>query len=106
MVQQQNELKRKLFINIVLSGGGALLRGFTGALEERVMGELMKTTQSVHSIEVLPWQPETPPNQLAWKGASVAATTDASRDQYIQQNEAFENHGLNKYLRDRATFYW
>jgi len=104
--EHKAELKRKLFINIVLCGGGALVRGLMGALEERVMECLMKTNESVHSIEVLPWQPDTPPNQLAWKGASVAATTDASRDMYIQQNEAFEHGGLHKYLRDRATFYW
>ena len=70
------------------------------------MGQLMKTTESVHSIEVLPWQPDIPANQLGWKGASVAATTDASRDMYIQQNEAFENGGLHKCLRERASFYW
>jgi len=104
--EHQAELKRKLFINIVLAGGGALIRGLTGALEERVMEQLMKTNESVHDIEVLPWQPDTPPNFLAWKGASVAATTDASREMYIQQNECFEVGGVQKYLRDRATFYW
>jgi hypothetical protein len=82
------------------------MRGLMGTLEEKVMEQLMKTNESVHSIEVLPWQPETPPNQLAWKGAAVAATTEASRDMYIQQNEAFEDGGLHKYLRERGTFYW
>ena len=104
--EHKAELKRKLFINIVLCGGGALMRGLMPALEERVMEQLMKTTESVHAIEVLPWQPDIPPNQLAWKGASVAATTDASRDMYIQQNEAFENGGLHKCMRERSSFYW
>ena len=78
----------------------------TGALEERVKGELMKTNIGVFTMEVLPWQPETPPNQLAWKGACVACTTDASRDMYIQQSESFETAGLQKYLRDRAGLHW
>ena len=46
------------------------------------------------------------PSPIANEGASVAATTDASREFYLQQSECFEVGGIHKYLRDRATFYW
>ncbi|KAI8391391.1 uncharacterized protein BYT42DRAFT_509384 [Radiomyces spectabilis] len=95
-----DERLKRLFINIILVGGGGMISNFSRILEDRILSTVIAQTARVEKVEVLPAPRELDPRLLVWKGASVFSKLDTAKDMWIGQEEW--NEVGARCLKDRA----
>ncbi|KAI9485473.1 MAG: hypothetical protein EXX96DRAFT_473196 [Benjaminiella poitrasii] len=95
----EEKLKR-YFTSIILVGGGGKIVNFSKVLEDRVLSTVIAQKSSIDRVEVLPPPRDLDPEVLVWKGASVVAKLDSSKDMWIG-NVEWEEIG-SRCLRERA----
>ncbi|CAG8459317.1 6207_t:CDS:10 [Paraglomus occultum] len=92
---------KRFYTSIIIVGGGALLPGINQMLEERLVPRAASITEK---LEILSPPRELNPSLMAWKGASVTAKLDLTKELWIYQKEWAEL-GV-RCLREKALFVW
>ncbi|KAI7905787.1 uncharacterized protein BX663DRAFT_500910 [Cokeromyces recurvatus] len=95
----EEKLKR-YFTSIILVGGGGKIVNFSKVLEDRVLSTIIAQKLNIDKVEVLPPPRDLDPEVLVWKGASVVAKLDSSKDMWIGNIE-WEEMG-SRCIRERA----
>jgi actin-related protein len=98
------EMRDRFASNILLVGGGALLRGLTERFEELLNQAMTRHQASIlRPPKVHAWV-DIDPVHLAWKGAAVLVATDTNRDNWIERAEWYLR-GPSA-LREKAMYLW
>lgn len=97
------ELKRKMYSNILIVGGGVKVQGLALWLQNRLSLQIpyaYKTEQ----LEIVTSPKDIDPASTAWKGAAIMSCLESAAELWINQNE-WNKFGL-RILRERAPFIW
>jgi actin-related protein 8 len=98
------ELRRRLATQVLLSGGGARVRGLVDEVEERLVNYLTTKDTRVEIVNVLANVKDVDPAHLAWRGATVVSWAESARDQWLSREE-WASLGVRA-LRERAAWNW
>ncbi|XP_020689819.1 actin-related protein 9 isoform X1 [Dendrobium catenatum] len=82
------DLQRKLFCSIQIIGGVALTAGLVPVVEERVL-HAIPSNEAIDTVEVL--QSRSDPSFVSWKGGTILAILDFSRDAWIHREDWIRN---------------
>ncbi|KAG0486142.1 hypothetical protein HPP92_008237 [Vanilla planifolia] len=82
------DLQRKLFCSIQLIGGVALTDGLVPMVEDRVL-HAIPSNEAIDTVEVL--QSRSDPLFVSWKGGTILAILDFSRDAWIHREDWIRN---------------
>ncbi|XP_013198176.2 actin-related protein 8 [Amyelois transitella] len=97
------ELKRKMYSNILIVGGGVKVHGLYLWLQNRLALQIpyaYKTEQ----LEIVTSPKDIDPASTVWKGAAVMSCLESAVELWINQRE-WNKFGL-RILRERAPFIW
>lgn len=97
------ELKRKMYSNILIVGGGSKIEGLSTWLQNRLSLQIPYNYKS-EQLEIVTSPKDIDPETIVWKGAAVMSCLESAVELWISQTD-WNKHGL-KILRERAPFIW
>jgi actin-related protein len=109
---QSDELRKKLFLNIMLSGGFAGVEGLTSEVENRVIEKVPDDIEEVAVME--PQAEEINQTQAPFIGGTILPKLDSysdvlvKRDVYMGTTQTAEKRTVvgKNYLKERLSFKW
>lgn len=97
------ELKRKMYNNILIVGGGVKVQGIAAWLQNRLSLQIPYTYKG-EQLEIVTSPKDIDPACTSWKGAAIMSCLDSAMELWINQLE-WNKFGL-RILRERAPFIW
>ncbi|CAD5115283.1 DgyrCDS4276 [Dimorphilus gyrociliatus] len=102
---ETEELRRKMWSNIVLVGGGLLFPGASNFLQQSLWPLLPAHLQlQPDSLEVLSHPKDVDARLVAWKAATVLCCLDSAQELWISRTE-WQDFGT-RIIRERVPFVW
>lgn len=96
----RQELKKKLYSNIVFVGGTAKFDNLTDIFEERIS----RLIPPLLGLEVSIKKKDTDPRFTSWKGAAIFCALESTKELFIKSSE-WKEFG-SSLLKERALFHW
>ncbi|XP_067938587.1 actin-related protein 8-like [Watersipora subatra] len=101
---ENEEIKRKMYSNILLVGGGLLFEGVESLLQYRLWLHLPPHLKQSVNITVLSRTKDIDPQSICWKGGAILSVLDIVGDQWISKEEWLK-YG-SKIVREKVLFAW
>ncbi|XP_014251830.1 actin-related protein 8 isoform X2 [Cimex lectularius] len=98
-----DDMKRRMFGNIVVVGGGMKFKGIANWLKTKLEYQIPINLKP-ETVEIISSPKEMDPVMTVWKGAAILSCLESAQELWITKEE-FMKFGV-KILRERSPFIW